>query len=328
MKNVFLTEMPFEGKIPNTFTNMRVEFAWMTISDALHVNIWNYKSVVGFDNVYIIIPKGKFNLSVEGSEIANFVNPVSSLLEQPFIEELKEKNSRIIVVQEGPAEIFNDWGVVEQFNWYTRVSQADAIMCHNQVDKSFYEGLFPHLPVSVIFTKLIDTLIHTITPEPQDKTIIGGNFSRWYGGFQSYVVASEFDNPIWVQSSHSRRPNEDSVTNLQHLPRLEWIDWMKELSKFKYAVHLMPTVAAGTFSLNCAYFGIPCIGNRLVDTQRVCFPELSVDVQNVRHARELAIRLKEDSSFYEVCSNRAKEMAKWYVSNGSGGTLDGVIYDE
>jgi len=43
----------------------------------------------------------------------------------------------------------------------------------------------------------------------------------------------------------------------------------------------MLTIAAGTFSLNCAYFGIPCIGNEKVDTQRLCFPELSVDVENI-----------------------------------------------
>jgi hypothetical protein len=326
MKNVFLTEMSFEGKIPKDFPNMRVEFAWMVISDAVHMNIWNYKSVRGFDNVYVIIPKGKFNLCVDGSQIRNDVNPITPLLEQPFIEELKKNNSRVIVVQEGPSEIFNDWDVVDQFNWYTQVSQSDAIMCHNSTDKCFYEGLFPHLPVSIIFTRLIDTLIRDITPSPEDKTIIGGNFSRWYGGFQSYVVANEFDNPIWAQSSHSRRPNEDGVENLNHLPRLEWIDWMKTLSTFKYAVHLMPTVAAGTFSLNCAYFGIPCIGNALVDTQKMCFPELSVDVQNVKRARELAIRLKEDSSFYERCSRHAKEIVRWYVSDGSG-TLDKVVYE-
>ena len=83
---------------------------------------------------------------------------------------------------------------------------------------------------------------------------------------------------------------------------------MKALSTFKYAVHLMPTVAAGTFSLNCAYFGIPCIGNELVDTQRLCHPDLSVNVEDVEKARILANKLKEDKEFYNLCSSKAKSL--------------------
>jgi hypothetical protein len=89
---------------------------------------------------------------------------------------------------------------------------------------------------------------------------------------------------------------------------------MQQLSTFKYAVHLMPTVAAGTFSLNCAYFGIPCIGNNKVDTQRLCHPELSVDVNDVEAARKLAIRLRDDSAFYDMCSKTALENYKKYYN--------------
>ena len=83
---------------------------------------------------------------------------------------------------------------------------------------------------------------------------------------------------------------------------------MNVLSTFKYAVHLMPTVAAGTFSLNCAYFGIPCIGNIKVDTQRLCHPDLSVAVDDIEKARSLANRLKNDPNFYNKCSNQTKEL--------------------
>jgi len=69
----------------------------------------------------------------------------------------------------------------------------------------------------------------------------------------------------------------------------------------------MPTIAAGTFSLNCAYFGIPCIGNNKVDTQLICHPDLSVDVDDVEKARILAKRLKEDQEFYNKCSVTAKD---------------------
>jgi hypothetical protein len=89
---------------------------------------------------------------------------------------------------------------------------------------------------------------------------------------------------------------------------------MHQLSTFKYAIHLMPTVAAGTFSLNCAYFGIPCIGNQRVDTQRLCHPALSVDVNDLESARKLAIRLRDDHDFYDECSKTALENYKKYYN--------------
>jgi hypothetical protein len=81
---------------------------------------------------------------------------------------------------------------------------------------------------------------------------------------------------------------------------------MQALSTFKYAIHMMPTVAAGTFALNCAYFGIPCIGNQDVDTQLLCHPSLSVAVSDLQTARDLAIQLRDDTGFYKECSEMAK----------------------
>jgi hypothetical protein len=76
----------------------------------------------------------------------------------------------------------------------------------------------------------------------------------------------------------------------------------------------MPTVAAGTFSLNCAYFGIPCIGNKKVDTQRICFPELSFDSEDVFNARSISRQLKTNEEFYNKCSQIAKENYKKYYN--------------
>ena len=42
------------------------------------------------------------------------------------------------------------------------------------------------------------------------------------------------------------------------------------------------------------------IGNEKVDTQRQCFPELSIDVADIDNALFLAHRLKNDQKFYNV----------------------------
>ena len=87
---------------------------------------------------------------------------------------------------------------------------------------------------------------------------------------------------------------------------MDWSKWINKLSEFKYGVHLMPTHAAGTFALNCAYYGIPCIGYEGLDTQELCFPHLTVEMGDLNKAKQLANRLKTDKSFYDDCSKIAK----------------------
>ena len=308
MKIAFISEMGFTGKIPVDHPNMRTEFAWMHALDAEHFPLLEYNNINGYDHIFLILPKGKLNLSAEGTKIGNVQNPYSQFYSSNFIDILKSNNKKIHYIQEGPNWWFNDYDIVDQFNFYNILSKCDSIFAHNEIDQRFYKGLYPNIEVNVINTLLIEELIKHIIPTKEDKVIIGGNFARWYGGFQSYIVAQEFEVEKWTQDSHAKRENEHSIPDLNHLQRLSWGGWMNVLSTFKYAVHLMPTVAAGTFSLNCAYFGIPCIGNIKVDTQRLCHPDLSVAVDDIEKARSLANRLKNDPNFYNKCSNQTKEL--------------------
>lgn len=313
MKIAFLTEMGFTGKISEDHTNMRTEFAWMYALNATHHNIYLFGEISNYDHVFVIFPKGKTFLSSEGScLIDNATNPVTNLLDSDIISKLKQTNKHVYYVQEGPHWWFNDYEIADQINFFNMLQHVDAIYAHNESDAIYYRGLCKGTEVHVIPTLMIDTLIKDIKWQPEDKVIIGGNFARWYGGMESFIVASEFNLPIWSQTSHATRKNEGHLIN--HLPRVMWDEWMQQLSTFKYAIHLMPTVAAGTFSLNCAYLGIPCIGNKLVDTQRLCYPELSVDVNDLEAARALAIRLRDDVDFYKECSATALENYKKYYN--------------
>ena len=306
MKIAFLTEMNFEGSVSNTHPNMRTEFSWMNALNATHYPLAKYQSVNGYDVVFIIFPKGKLFLSAEGSKIGDGVNPASLYLQQPLVETLKQKNQKVYYIQEGPHWWWNDYEVIDQINFYNFLSQTDGIFAHNLSDSLYYKGLFPNKKVEIIHSLMIEDLIKDIQPQTENKVIIGGNFARWYGGFESYMVASKFELPIWGQESHAKRINEGALENLNHFPRMLWIDWMKEVCKFKYGVHLMPTVAAGTFSLNCAYFGIPVIGNEKVDTQRLLHPQLSVEVNDLESAMIMVDMLK-DPTFYKKKSEEAKD---------------------
>ena len=310
-KIAFLTELPFDGKVQDSYPNMRTEFAWMYALNADHFNIHMFgsdKRLTGYEHVFVIFPKGKTFLSSEGSTLVNGVNPVSELLRQPIVDTIKAKgNGSVHYIQEGPHWWYNDYEIADQVYFYNFLASCDSIFTHNESDTHYYKGLFPNKEIRPIGTLMIESFVKNITPIKEDKAIIGGNFARWYGGFESYMVASNFEVPIWAQTSHAMRQGEGSINNLNHLPRLSWNDWMKNLSTFKYGVHMMPTVAAGTFALNCAYFGIPCIGNYDVDTQILCHPSLSVVVSDLGAARDLALHLKEDEQFYNTCSKEAKE---------------------
>lgn len=305
MKAAFLTEMQFNGKIPREHTNMRTEFAWMHTLGADHFNIHQYEEVKGYEAVFIIFPKATVKLNAVGVELSTTTTDKDiSIYAKPVVETLKKNNAIVCNVQEGPSWFFNEYDLPTQFHFYNHLSECDVLFAHNEYDTHFYKGLFPQTKVAVIPSLMLPI---DVSPVREEKAIVGGNFARWYGGFQSYVVASEFGVPLFVPASHCKRNGEEQVPGLTHLPWVMWDQWMKQLSTFKYAVNLMPTIAAGTFSMNCAYFGIPCIGNEKVDTQLTLFPELSVDVNDIHMARHLAIQLRSNQGFYDHVSAHARQ---------------------
>ncbi|KKN68801.1 hypothetical protein LCGC14_0448210, partial [marine sediment metagenome] len=129
----------------------------------------------------------------------------------------------------------------------------------------------------------------------KDAVMIGGNMVRWYGGFDSFIVARTFDCPIYAPSM-GRKIKQEEEMDITHLPYMNWLEWMNTLSQFSFGVHLMPTHAAGTFTLNCSYHGIPCIGYAGLDTQEICHPNLTVKDGDITTAKKLANKLKNDNS--------------------------------
>jgi hypothetical protein len=145
---------------------------------------------------------------------------------------------------------------------------------------------------------------------PGDATIIGGNFVSWYGGFDSYMVAREIGNPIISPSMGRKQKQEDMIEDIQYLPYLSWREWINTLSQYNIGIHLMRTHAAGTFAMNCAFHGIPCIGYYGLDTQEFLHPTTSVNVGDLEHAKEIAVKLRDDSDFYDACSKTSRTFFK------------------
>lgn len=287
MKIAFFTEMGFEGKVPRNHPNMRTEFAWMCALEADHHSIIRIPFITEqYDLGIVIIPKKNPDFDINS---------------------LKQSCKKVAVMQEGPNWFWQDYDLPKQVWYYNTLASADIIFTHNWDDKVYYQGLTNHKDVRVLPSLMIEDAIDKeaiMPPKYRGEVIIGGNFASWYSGFDSYIVASEITDKVFAPSMGRKQTGEEQL--VRHLPYFDWKNWITQLSKFKYGVHLMRTHAAGTFALNCAYLGIPCIGYHGLDTQEVCHPDLTVEVGDLVKAKKLIKLLRDDDIFYTNCSEAAR----------------------
>jgi len=293
MKIAFFTEGNYQGKVSRDNLNMRTDLAWICSLEADHWNI-NQSPNQHYDLGIVIIPKN---------------NP------QFDLNKLKQYCSEIAVMQEGPNWYWQDYPLQQQIWYFNTIQEADFMFVHNESDKKYYEGLTGK-ECKILPSLMIEDSIKDLPQVKRENIIIGGNFCSWYSGFDSYIIAQESECPIYIPSMGRKIEDEEQMSNLNHLPYMNWVEWIKTLNNFKYGVHLMRTHAAGTFALNCAYLGIPCIGYEGLDTQEKCHPDLTVKLGDLATAKELLILLKTDNNFYNKCCQVTKrQYEKFYHEN-------------
>ena len=295
-KIVWFTEGSWQGKVSLDNPNMRNDVSTKYILGAEHYPIFQIPAVLKhfgegyFDFAIVTLPKTN----------------VDKLLQFDMIGDLKKLSKKVISMQEGPHWFFQDYKMDEQIWWYNTLTEFDMLFAHNEKDVKYYKGL-TNKPVHKMPTLMLTERLEII-PRNQwgDVVIIGGNMVRWYGGFDSYIVAQEFDMPIYAPSM-GRKIDREEEMDIQHLPYMTWVEWINALSEFHIGVHMMPTHAAGTFTLNCAFHGIPCIGYKGLDTQEELHPYLSVNDGDIEKAKYLARELKNDTEFYDNCSKTCRK---------------------
>jgi len=294
MKICYVTEMGFTGKIPRSTKMMRTEQAWPCTLEA-DCFPYNYTPSDKYDLALVVIPKQN----------------VSNWMSANTFDKIRSYANKVAIMQEGPQWCFQDYSLTEQIWYYNTLRKADILFAHNKVDQQYYKGITGHLDVRILPTLMIEDVIKDLPEVDRRGVMIGGNFVSWYGGFDSFMVASQLDEKIYSPSMGRRQEGETQL-GITQLPYMNWADWIGELNKVKYGVHLMRTHAAGTFALNCAYLGIPCIGYKGLDTQEICHPNLSIDLGDIPGAIEKITKLKEDKAFYTFCSKAAKDNYKKY----------------
>ena len=290
-KIAWFTEGGWSGKIPRNHPGMRNDSAWMCVLDAVHHPIWEVHNITEeYDLGIVTLPK----------------NNIDKLSQYPLIESLRKCCKKIAYMQEGPHWYFQDYPLDHQIWFFNTLQEMDLLYIHNESDIPYFKGLTGK-ECKLMPTLMVEDLIKDLPQVERKNIMIGGNFCNWYGGFDSYMIAQEADCPIYIPTMGRKIEGEEQLPNLNHLPYMDWVDWIKALNKFKYGVHLMRTHAAGTFALNCAYLGIPCIGYEGLDTQEICHPDLTVKLGDLATAKEKITLLKNDEDFYKKCSKITKE---------------------
>ena len=288
MKIAYISEMGNRGQISRVgrdFDMMRTEWSWPCALEADLFPFDTEPAGITYDLGLVILPKQNLHLWRNSK----------------FFERARKFCKKIAIMQEGPHWCFQDYKLEDQIWYYNSLKNADILYVHNKLDIEYYRGITEHKDIRILPSLMVTDRVNDLPKVEREGIMIGGNFVSWYGGFDSYVVAKSIDETIYSPQMGRRQEGEEQL-GINQLPFMSWVDWIKALNNRKYGIHLMRTHAAGTFAMNCAFHGIPCIGYRGLDTQQLLHPSLTVDVGDLERAKRLAKRLKTNEEFYELCS--------------------------
>ena len=292
-KIIFFSESNIQGKVPRDYENARTEFGWSIMLDAEWCPIKAVPPHKDYDLGVVIIPKN--NPEIDLSWFKNYCKNVS-------------------VMQEGPHWYYQDYSVDKQIHYVNTLRGADWVYCHNKSDRKYYKGLGCK-DVRIMRSMMIpDGLDSQVGSPYKDGILLGGNFVSWYGGMDSYLVASEVNEQKYGVSMGRKQEQEDLIDDIKYLPYMSWREWINHIGQSKVGVHMMRTHAAGTFSMNMSWHGTPVIGYKGLDTQDLLHPQTTVGVGDLVGARKIMKRLYENQDFYDECSEQTKHLFEKYYS--------------
>ena len=292
MNIAFFTEGGYNGKVPRNNPNMRTDQAWICALDATHHCVFNLNEVnQKYDIGIVIIPKEK-----NREHLAN--------QNYSLINRIREYCNKILVMQESTHWDWQEDPANVMIWYYNQLVEADGILCHNDIDIPYYEGI-TNKPSFIFPTLMIEDSIK-VSEFKEDKVFVAGNWHTTYRGFDAWVIGQEFELPMVGFKSGKFKQGEEQ-NGIDYLPWMNWSDFMFELSKCKYGVQTYQA-SAGQFPLNCAYLGVPCIGYNDINTQKNLFPDLSVERGDIVSARKLANKLQSNKEFADKISSKSKEL--------------------
>ena len=274
--------------VPDNFPNMRTEFCW---AKCLGAEMWH------LDDTHEVTGKADVNF---------FILPKNTREYDTFPLAFKRANpqSKVGIIQEGPIDMWEDWALTDIDNYFSILKSVDFICVHNQYDATYIEGLLNPKKVFV-FPTLYD---ETVTPKPyslenRQRVIVNGNCSSWYGARYAVEVLLDLGITDIVMTATGRRGEVEEEWCRQKgiaiLPWIQWTSWMTVLNSFRLGINLMRTRAAGSFNMNCAVLGIPCIGFSDVDSQSLHRAYITSNKENYRQIRTTIKQMVQNDDIYK-----------------------------
>lgn len=114
------------------------------------------------------------------------------------------------------------------------------------------------------------------------------------GSIKTGKILLPYRTPGWDEAI-----NLLGLNNVELFPYSDWQVFMERYSQAYFCVHLDTLYTWGRFPLDMAAMGIPVIGTDRNQTNKVLWPELTIDpVKEIFRAQQLACRLVNDKEFY------------------------------
>jgi len=288
MKILYLTDLNYFGTISSDYQmGLRPPMSWISALKPFHCPYSRIDE----------IPYNDFDITIlsclhENVDVLN-IN----------LEKIKNITKKILFQHDSDHRYFykkNSLSRSYMLNYI--ISNVDAVLVHNDLDKQYYQSLFQK-PCFIHEQLIFDTYSYLDIPQQKSGVILGGIDDR-YGALDGlFLIYNIINEKIYCFGDFEPIPEVIKIENTW-----DYIEYNKILSKFKIALNLTPMAIGGSFPLQCAMVGVPCVGWDNSHTLKKCFPDLVAPYGDFESLRIILNKLNTEDDFYNKVASQARHI--------------------
>ena len=287
MKILYVTDLNHIGPTSGFQMGPRPPMSWISTLSSFHCNYENLDQVpAGFDVAILGCIHG--NVDVVGIDI---------------IAKTRKVAKKLIFQHDGHHRLFyqhNDH--LRNYMLQYIISNVDAILAHNELDKKYYESLYKK--PTYIHRQLFLDVFPTIDVQNQKQGILLLSMGDKYGALDGYMLGLETSEKMFI-------PTAEDI----QFPRLELIPvdfnyqtYSQKLSTFKLGINPTPLALGGSFPLQCAMVKTPCVGWNNSEPLTTCFPDLTAEYGDFDTLRNVIQKLLKEEDFYAEVVEKGRQI--------------------
>lgn len=241
----------------------------------------------------------------------------------------RQSTARVLVFIDGEMEYFTSYLLGDlQVKFIELLNIADAVGVTHEYSIPIIKALTAR-PVGLIGVPFpLKRVREELCPPVEKKLAIhvgcgtGKSFNR--NGIVNLAALSEIGLPgvvdVWAQEDveYARLIKKYiplPPLHFSHTPR--WEDFISQLNYSIMGLHLDFRQIWGRFALDCAAVRMPCIAQDTFYTQKILFPRLCVNYQDIDGVVKLAKMLLKNNRFYEEVMAYAESQLAFFDNEGA-----------